>query len=245
MLSDSIGAFFEGGRGLYHSPIQPQPVEPSCLGPATWSNFVADKDFNVKGYTSYYFAAHLINLEWVQHRSGVHHMFPSSANVREVAEIERRLADKVVDLLSEPEVWIIDETAFPKAGQHSVGVARQYCGTLGKVANCQVAVSLHWATAEASCPILWRLYLPKEWLEDAERAAEVKLPPATPYRTKTELALEVIDQALDGGLPPCRWWRIRSMGMTIASASRCANVGCPMRFRSSPARWCGRKIPTT
>ncbi len=120
----------------------------------------------------------------------------------EVAEIERRLADKVLDLLSEPEVWIIDETAFPKAGKHSVGVARQYCGTLGKVANCQVAVSLHWATAEASCPILWRLYLPKEWLEDRERAAEVKLPPETPYRTKTELALEVIDQALAWGLPP-------------------------------------------
>jgi SRSO17 transposase len=119
----------------------------------------------------------------------------------EVAEIERRLADKVVDLLSEPEVWIIDETSFPKAGKHSVGVARQYCGTLGKVANCQVAISLHWATAEASCPILWRLYLPKEWLEDGERAAEVKLPPETPYRTKTELALEVIDQALAWGLP--------------------------------------------
>jgi len=120
----------------------------------------------------------------------------------EVEEVQRRLAHKVVDLLSQPEVWIIDETAFPKAGDHSVGVARQYCGTLGKVANCQVAVSLHWATAEASCPILWRLYLPKEWLEDAERAAEVKLPPGTPFRTKTELALEVIDQALGWGLPP-------------------------------------------
>ena len=70
----------------------------------------------------------------------------------EVEEVQRRLAHKVVDLLSEPEVWIIDETAFPKAGEHSVGVARQYCGTLGKVANCQVAVSLHWNSAEASCP---------------------------------------------------------------------------------------------
>jgi SRSO17 transposase len=120
----------------------------------------------------------------------------------EVEEVQRRLAHKVVDLLSEPEVWIIDETAFPKAGEHSVGVARQYCGTLGKVANCQVAVSLHWASAEASCPILWRLYLPKEWLEDGERAAEVKLPPGMPFRTKTELALEVIDQALAWGLPP-------------------------------------------
>ena len=119
----------------------------------------------------------------------------------DVEEVQRRLALKVVDLLSEPEVWIIDETAFPKAGGHSVGVARQYCGTLGKVANCQVAVSLHWSSAEASCPILWRLYLPQEWLEDTERAAEVRLPPGTTYRSKTELALEVIDQALGWELP--------------------------------------------
>ena len=119
----------------------------------------------------------------------------------EVEEVERRLAHKVVDLLSEPEVWIIDETAFPKAGEHSVGVARQYCGTLGKVANCQVAVSLHWSSAEASCPLGWRLYLPKEWLGDAERAAEVKLPEGTVFRTKTELALELIDQMLAWGVP--------------------------------------------
>jgi SRSO17 transposase len=119
----------------------------------------------------------------------------------EVAEIERRLALQMVDLLSEPEVWIIDETAFPKAGEHSVGVARQYCGTLGKVANCQVAVSLHWSSAAASCPILWRLYLPKPWLEDTARAEEVKLPPGTSYRSKTELALEVIDQAVAWELP--------------------------------------------
>ena len=119
----------------------------------------------------------------------------------EVEEVQRCLARKVVDLLSEPEVWIMDETAFPKAGQHSVGVARQYCGRLGKVANCQVAVSLHWSSAQASCPILWRLYLPKEWLQDAERAAEVKLPPGTAYRSKTELALELIDQALAWELP--------------------------------------------
>ena len=83
-LSDSIGAFVEGGgAAYYHSPIQPQPVQPSCLGPATWSNFVADQNFNIKGYTSYYFAAHLINLEWVQHRSGVHQMFPSSTNIKD------------------------------------------------------------------------------------------------------------------------------------------------------------------
>jgi SRSO17 transposase len=118
-----------------------------------------------------------------------------------VEKVQQHLAQKVVDLLSEPEVWIIDETAFPKAGEHSVGVARQYCGTLGKVANCQVAVSLHWSSAEASCPLGWRLYLPKEWLGDAERAAEVKLPEGAVFRTKTELALELIDQMLGWGVP--------------------------------------------
>jgi SRSO17 transposase len=119
-----------------------------------------------------------------------------------VAEVQRRLAHKVVNLLSEAEVWIIDETSFPKAGRHSVGVARQYCGTLGKIANCQVAVSLHWASAEASCPLVWRLYLPKAWLEDPARAHEVRLPPGIVYRSKTELALEAVDQALAWGVPP-------------------------------------------
>jgi len=83
-LADSIGAFFEGGgAAYYHSPIQPQTVESSCLGPASWSNFVADADFNIRGYTSYYFAAHMINFEWVQHRSGIHQMFPSSTDIKD------------------------------------------------------------------------------------------------------------------------------------------------------------------
>jgi len=83
-LSDSIGAFFEaGGAAYYHSPIQPQTVEPSCLGPASWSNFVADRDLHIKGYTSFYYAAHMLNLEWVQHRSGVHQMFPSSTDIKD------------------------------------------------------------------------------------------------------------------------------------------------------------------
>jgi SRSO17 transposase len=118
-----------------------------------------------------------------------------------VGEVERRLAHKVVDLLSEAEVCVLDETSFPKAGRHSVGVVRQYCGTLGKIANCQVAVSLHWSSAEANCPISWGLYLPKQWLKDEERTREVKLPSGTVYRSKTQLALEAVDQALAWGLP--------------------------------------------
>jgi len=120
----------------------------------------------------------------------------------EVEEVQRRLALKVVETLSEPEVWIIDETSFPKVGEHSVGVARQYCGTLGKTANCQVALSLHWSSGEASCPLSWRLYLPEEWLQDRERAQEVKLPAGVLYRSKTDLALELVDQALAWQIPP-------------------------------------------
>lgn len=118
-----------------------------------------------------------------------------------VEEMQRRLALKVADTLSEPEVWMLDETAFPKAGNASVGVARQYCGTLGKIANCQIAVSLHWSTAEMSCPVGWRLYLPKVWVEDKTRAAAVNLPAEVTYKTKTELALELIDQVLAWELP--------------------------------------------
>jgi len=119
-----------------------------------------------------------------------------------VEEIGRRLALKMVDLLSEAEVWIIDDTSFPKAGKHSVGVARQYCGALGKIANCQVAATLHWSGAEASCPLSWRLYLPKEWCDDPDRLTKVKAPPGAQYRTKSELALELIDQARAWGVPP-------------------------------------------
>ena len=118
-----------------------------------------------------------------------------------VEAVQRQLARKVVDLLSDPEVWILDETSFPKAGEHSVGVARQYCGALGKVANCQVAVTLHWSSPEASCPLGWRLYLPKAWIEDGERAQEVKLPEGLAYRSQAELALELIDQMLSWDVP--------------------------------------------
>jgi SRSO17 transposase len=118
-----------------------------------------------------------------------------------VEEVQRRLARQVVDLLSAPEVWIIDETAFPKAGTHAVGVARQYCGTLGQAANCQVAISVHGSSPEASCPLNWRLYLPKEWFEDRERAAQVRVPPDTAYQSQTTLALELIDQVLAWEVP--------------------------------------------
>ena len=118
-----------------------------------------------------------------------------------VEAIQRSLMEQVVDTLTEPEVWMIDATAFPKADSASVGVTRQYCGALGKVANCQVAVSLHWSTAQRSCPLLWRLYLPRHWLADPAQRRAGRIPAEVQYRSKHELALDLVDQALAWELP--------------------------------------------
>jgi len=118
-----------------------------------------------------------------------------------VEQIQQRLAEQVVDLLAEPEVWMIDETSFPKAGSASVGVARQYCGALGKIANCQVAVSLHWSTCETSCPLAWRLYLPESWLATPAQRAAGKIPEGIGYRSKNQLALDLVDQVLAWDVP--------------------------------------------
>ncbi len=83
-LADNIGSFFEaGGAAFYHSPIQPQGLENSCHGWGSWSNFVASHEYDVSGYTSLYYAAHMINREWVQHRAGLHEMFPASADIKD------------------------------------------------------------------------------------------------------------------------------------------------------------------
>jgi hypothetical protein len=83
-LADNVGSFFEGGgAAFYHSPIQPQGVQNTCLGWSSWSNFVSNERYEITGYTSPYYAAHMINLEWVQHRSGVHRMFASLSDVKD------------------------------------------------------------------------------------------------------------------------------------------------------------------
>ena len=97
--------------------------------------------------------------------------------------------------------WIVDDTGFPKKGTHSVGVARQYCGQVGKQENCQVAVSLSIATERASLPIAWRLYLPKEWAEDQERREKTGVPPELCFQTKPQIALEQIRKAVAAGVP--------------------------------------------
>ncbi|MFO0579722.1 MAG: IS701 family transposase [Polyangia bacterium] len=96
---------------------------------------------------------------------------------------------------------ILDDTAFPKSGPHSVGVQPQYCGALGKVANCQVAVSLTLATPHSHLPVDMRLYLPKSWLEDPERCRRARIPDSATFQTKPQLGLQMIREALRDGLP--------------------------------------------
>ena len=100
-----------------------------------------------------------------------------------------------------PCYWIIDDTGHRKYGSHSVGVARQYCGQLGKVDNCQVAVSMSVATGEGSLPLSYRLYLPEEWTEDKARRKRAGVPTETTFATKGAIAQTQIEAALAAGIP--------------------------------------------
>ena len=122
------------------------------------------------------------------------------------ADLFAAMAREAARLWPKPHAWIIDETSFPKAGTHSVGVGHQYCGALGKIANCQVAVSLHYAAGSldqpASAALGWRLFLPREWVGDDARRQKAGVPERIVYRSKNALALELVDEALARGLPP-------------------------------------------
>ena len=98
------------------------------------------------------------------------------------------------------EAWIIDDTGFPKKGRHSVGVARQYCGQLGKEDNCQVAVSLSIANHHASLPVAYRLYLPQDWADDGDRRRKAGVPADICFQTKHEIALDQVRWACEAGL---------------------------------------------
>ena len=117
------------------------------------------------------------------------------------AAVRKRLAVRMSEEIA-PEAWIVDDTGFPKFGNSSVGVTHQYCGALGKVANCQVGVSISAAAEEASCPIDWRLFMPSEWDEDTERRAKAHVPDEVRHVAKWRLALQMIDELRGWGLEP-------------------------------------------
>ena len=115
--------------------------------------------------------------------------------------------------------WIVDDTGFPKKGNHSVGVARQYCGQVGKQDNCRVAVSLSISTWSSSLPIAWRLYLPEIWASDSERRSKAGVPEEIEFQTKPQIALEQIRQAVKQQVPA---------GVVLADAA----YGIDTKFRT-------------
>jgi SRSO17 transposase len=118
--------------------------------------------------------------------------------------VRREASGHAIEAMTEHEpirCWIIDDTGFPKQGTHSVGVQRQYTGTLGKIGNCQIGVSLSVATALAHVPIDFELYLPESWTSDPVRRDECKIPNDIGFKTKEDLALDMIIRAAEDKIP--------------------------------------------
>ena len=146
-------------------------------------------------------ASHLAPAATRARHQSLHHFVADSAWSDE--QMLLRVAQWVVPAMdfSDGGWWIIDDTGFPKQGRHSAGVARQYCGMLGKQDNCQVAVSVSLACAAASIPVAWQLYLPQEWADDLARREKAGVPEACQFATKPQIALQQIEHLLAQGAP--------------------------------------------
>src|SRR6266581_3546821 len=114
---------------------------------------------------------------------------------KSIQPMAARLGEVLTGALS-PTAWVVDDIGFPKDGPCSVGVQRQYCGTLGKRANCQLGVSVNAITEHASCPLDWRLFVPESWDEEvmAARRAACHLPEGVRHRPKWQLVLDMLDE---------------------------------------------------
>jgi SRSO17 transposase len=136
-----------------------------------------------------------------QHQSLLHFVGEGRWSDEKVLAKVRELVLPQIERHGPIEAWIIDDTGLPKKGRHSVGVARQYCGQLGKEDNCQVAVSLSIANEHASLPVAYQLYLPQEWTQDGDRLHKAGVPEDVGFKTKHEIALEQLRWACAAGLP--------------------------------------------
>jgi len=121
--------------------------------------------------------------------------------------------------------WVVDDTGVVKDGEHSPGVKRQYSGTLGKIGNCQITVSVHAVGLRGRLPLGWRLYLPEEWCEDWERRRRAKIADAVCFRTKPQLAADLCAQAADWEVPAAPILADSAYGDDSAFRSRLARLG--------------------
>ena len=189
-----------------------------------------------------------------QHQSLLHFVGEGRWSDERVLARVRELVLPQMEQHGAIEAWILDDTGLPKKGQHSVGVARQYCGQLGKQDNCQVAVSLSLANGYASLPVAYRLYLPKEWSDDAARLRKAGVPEDVAFQTKHEIALDHLRWACTAGLPRAVVLmdagygnntqlraQIGALGLSyIADILSNTTVWDPGKEEPSPKAWSGR-----
>ena len=143
-------------------------------------------------------------------------------------EIFRRLGIRVAHELPGISALVVDDTGIPKKGRHSVGVARQYTGTLGRIENCQVVTSLHLASERGGACVGARVYLPREWTEDADRLAEVGVPADVTFLEKGRIALELLDDVVAAGL--ARWPVVADAGYGDSSEFRAAIAARGLKY---------------
>src|SRR5262245_2822551 len=135
-------------------------------------------------------------------RQSMHHFVANAAwDDGAVLRIAREAVLAALERHGPVAAWVVDDTGMPKKGRHSVGVARQYCGVLGKQENCQVAVSVSLAHAQASVPVAYRLYLPEAWAQDRRRRRAAGVPDPIEFRPKWQIALEQITHLTMEGVP--------------------------------------------
>lgn len=172
-------------------------------------------------------AAHLAPSATRSRHQSLHHFVADSAWSDE--QMLLRVAQWVVPAMdfSDGGWWIVDDTGFPKQGRHSVGVARQYCGMLGKQDNCQVAVSLTLACQAGSLPMAWRLYLPQEWAEDVARREKAGVPQDLTFATKPAIALAQIERLMEQGAPKHCVLADAGYGVETAFRERLSELGLP------------------
>jgi len=194
-----------------------------------------------------------------QHQSLLHFVGQASWSDEKVLAKVCEMVLPAIERAGPIEAWIIDDTGFPKKGKHSVGVARQYCGQLGKQDNCQAAVSLSIANRGASLPVRYRLYLPQEWAGDAQRRRKAHVPEEIVFETKPEIALEQLRWACQAGLPrgvvlldagygnhTNLRTQIRALGLSYAAGILSStSVWAPGTEPLPPKRWSGRGRPPT
>ena len=162
-----------------------------------------------------------------QHQSLLHFVGQAPWSDQAVLDKVREMVLPSIERHGAIEAWIIDDTGFPKKGRHSVGVARQYCGQLGKQDNCQVAVSLSIANHYASLPLAYRLYLPQEWAGDRKRREKVGVPDEITFKTKSEIAIEQIRWACEAGIPRGTVLTDPAYGADVALRTTLTELGLP------------------